>query len=145
MQNLGDKGMVALGEGCPSLKYLEIYDCPQITNVGLGSLARSCTVPETCNLSGCWVGDSGIIAIARGCPQLNRLSLTGLENLGYKGMVALGDGCPLLKDLEIWLPSNNKCRSWLLSQELHGNRNLQSFSLPLHYRSWSYYLDCKLS
>ncbi|KAL2529874.1 F-box/LRR-repeat protein 4-like [Forsythia ovata] len=45
-----DKGMEAPSEGCPLLKDLVISKCPQVTDVGLGYIARNCTSLEPYNM-----------------------------------------------------------------------------------------------
>lgn len=51
---VGDEALVAIGEGCPFLRHLNVSGCHQI-------------------------GDNGIIAIARGCPQLSYLDVSVLQ------------------------------------------------------------------
>lgn len=50
---MGDEALISIGKGC-SLKHLNVSGCHQI-------------------------GDAGIIAIARGCPELNYLDVSVLQ------------------------------------------------------------------
>ncbi|KAK4405656.1 F-box/LRR-repeat protein 4 [Sesamum angolense] len=113
--------------GCPELMHIEVNGCHNIGTDGLKSIGKFCAIGDDAlisigqgcslqhlNVSGCHqIGDAGIIAIARGCPQLNYLDVSVLQNrsiytyyflpqnLGDNAMMELGEGCPLLKDIVI--------------------------------------------
>ncbi|KAL2530506.1 Valyl-tRNA synthetase [Forsythia ovata] len=49
LNNMGNRAMAAVGEGCPLLTNLVMSDCPQITDVGLDYIAKRCTLMESCD------------------------------------------------------------------------------------------------
>ncbi|KAK4482906.1 hypothetical protein RD792_010079 [Penstemon davidsonii] len=98
---VGDRGIMAIGQNCKFLTDLSLRFCDRIGNDALISVSEGCSLHHL-NVSGCHrIGDAGIIAIARGCPQLSSLDVSVLQNLGDRAMMELGEGCPLLKNVVI--------------------------------------------
>ncbi|KAL2529871.1 F-box/LRR-repeat protein 4 [Forsythia ovata] len=72
--NVGDKGMVAVSEGCSLLKNLVISKCPQITDLGLSYIARNCSSLEACNIIYCpGITKAGVTTLITGCQKIKKL------------------------------------------------------------------------
>lgn len=73
-----------------------------ITDSGLSAVARGCPSLRSLAL---WdvpqVTDAGLAEIAAGCPSLEKLDITGCPLVTDKGLVAVAQGCPDLKTLTI--------------------------------------------
>ncbi|CAN0856176.1 F-box/LRR-repeat protein 4, partial [Linum grandiflorum] len=98
---VGNKGIIAVGEKCKSLEDLSLRFCDRVGDDALVSIGQ-CHSLKTLNVSGCHqIGDTGITAIARGCPELSYLDVSVLQNLGDMALAEVGEGCPALKEIVI--------------------------------------------
>ncbi|XP_059299052.1 F-box/LRR-repeat protein 4-like isoform X2 [Lycium ferocissimum] len=96
---VGNKGIIAVGENCKFLTDLSLRFCDRIGDEALVAIGEGCSLHHL-NVSGCHqIGDAGIIAIARGCPELSYLDVSVLQDLGDMAMMELGEGCLLLRDI----------------------------------------------
>ncbi|MBA0616472.1 hypothetical protein Godav_016516 [Gossypium davidsonii] len=101
---VGSKGIVAVGENCHSLTDLSLRFCDshfstRVRDEALIAVGHGCPL-KYLNVSGCnQIGDAGIVAVARGCPNLTYLDVSVLQNLRDIALTELGEGCPLLKDI----------------------------------------------
>lgn len=57
--------------------------------------------PETLRGISSHQQDPGLLAVARGCPKLEKLMLTGCESLTGESVRALGRGCVHLRELSL--------------------------------------------
>ncbi|MCE2055970.1 hypothetical protein HAX54_043829 [Datura stramonium] len=97
--NVGNKGIIAVGENCKFLTDLSLRFCDRVGDEALVAIGEGCSLHHL-NVSGCHqIGDAGIISIARGCPELSYLDVSVLQDLGDIAMMELGEGCPLLRDI----------------------------------------------
>jgi len=63
-----DSGITALARGCPALRFLALWDVPQVTDAGLAEIAAECHALERLDINSCLlVTDKGLIAVAQGC------------------------------------------------------------------------------
>ena len=75
-------------------------------NLGVCAIAESCQQLESVDLDTCQLTDAALLALARGCPQLKRLSVThtveheaySMTNVAVDALVRL---CPQLATLEL--------------------------------------------
>lgn len=89
-----------------------------ITDSGLRAIARGCPSLQALSLSNVpSVGNEGLSEIGSGCQQLEKLELHQCHGISDKGLVALAKGCPKLTDLT--LESCSKI----------GNESLQALAL----------------
>ncbi|XP_012069470.1 F-box/LRR-repeat protein 4 isoform X1 [Jatropha curcas] len=100
---IGNKGIIAIGENCKSLTDLSLRFCDslfiRVGDEALIAIGQGCSLQQL-NVSGCHlIGDDGITAIARGCPELIHLDVSVLQHLGDMAMAEIGEGCPLLKEI----------------------------------------------
>ncbi|GAB2262873.1 hypothetical protein Droror1_Dr00003870 [Drosera rotundifolia] len=83
-----DCGLYFVADGCPSLAFISLYRC-NITDIGLATLAKSCSVLESVNLSYCsTVTDHGISMLLENCRELSALNISncaGINGTGFKG------------------------------------------------------------
>lgn len=75
---VSDVGLVAVANGCPALRHLEVCSSSGITDVSLVALAHNCRRIEHVDFSACpRVSDSGVNALATHCPTLTDVYLGG--------------------------------------------------------------------
>ncbi|KAJ7299016.1 hypothetical protein O6H91_Y323600 [Diphasiastrum complanatum] len=99
---VSDFGLSAIGISCRGLKYLSLWDCPNIGNQGLISIGNGCCQLEKLDLIKCpQLGNKGLEAIARGCPFLSTLSLDSCAMIGSTGLEAVGKNCANLLSLSL--------------------------------------------
>ena len=95
--------LTALARGCPSLKRF-ILDHPPLMRSEFDVLKYRCpkgSFQMYCQENTCKVSDDGIIALVRGCPQLEIIHLNSCMNLTSVSIAAIGACCPLLKSIDV--------------------------------------------
>lgn len=99
---VSDLGLVAIS-GCLDLEILHLVKTPECTNVGLVSLAERCRLLRKLHIDG-WkanrIGDEGLIAVAKGCPNLQELVLIGV-NPTKPSLESLASNCKNLERLAL--------------------------------------------
>lgn len=100
---LSDASLLAVIGGCARLRDVHISHLPNVTLRVIKALARSCPQLRTIRLSAATVNvkDATLVALARGCTQLTRLSLAGCTSISDRAVIALADACPHLSDLDL--------------------------------------------
>lgn len=117
---LSRRALGALAEGCPRLRCLSLAHCDWVDGLALRGLADRCPALEDLDLTACRqlkdeaivylaqrrgaglrslslavnanVGDAAVQALARNCPELEHLDLTGCLRVGSDGIRCLGQG-----------------------------------------------------
>lgn len=117
---LSRRALGALTEGCPRLQRLSLAHCDWVDGLALRGLADRCPALEELDLTACRqlkdeaivylaqrrgaglrslslavnanVGDTAVQELARNCPQLEHLDLTGCLRVGSDGVRCLGMG-----------------------------------------------------
>lgn len=117
---LSRRALGALTEGCPRLQRLSLAHCDWLDGLALRGLADRCPALEELDLTACRqlkdeaivylaqrrgaglrslslavnanVGDTAVQELARNCPQLEHLDLTGCLRVGSDGVRCLGMG-----------------------------------------------------
>lgn len=78
---VSDVGLAAISN-CLNLEILHLVKTPECTNIGLKSVAENCKLLRKLHIDG-WktnrIGDDGLIAIAKHCPNLQELVLIGVN------------------------------------------------------------------
>jgi hypothetical protein len=98
---VADPGLLAVANGCPALRHLEVCSSPGITDVSLIALAGSCARIEHVDFSACpRVSDFGVKALAKHCPMLTDVYLGGCA-VTDESVAALRSNCPSLHYLFI--------------------------------------------
>ncbi|MQL72443.1 hypothetical protein Taro_004744 [Colocasia esculenta] len=96
---IGDKGIISVGEHCKRLVDLSLRFCDRVGDDALVAISRGCSL-QSLNVSGCHkITDVGLTAVARGCPELVFLDVSVLQNLSDMALEEVGQSCPLLKDI----------------------------------------------
>lgn len=99
---VSDAGLVAMSS-CSDLEILHLVKTPECTNVGLGSVADRCRLLRKLHIDG-WkanrIGDEGLIAVAKGCPNLQELVLIGV-NPTKLSLESLASSCKNLERLAL--------------------------------------------
>ncbi|XP_043713212.1 F-box protein At1g47056-like [Telopea speciosissima] len=97
-----DVGLAAFSNCCSNLEILH-FEESECTNAGLVSIADNCKRLRQLHIDG-WkfynIGDEGLIAIAKGCPNLEELVLFGI-NLTFLSLSLLGANCQNLERLAV--------------------------------------------
>lgn len=111
----GDRALIQLGKSCHRLRGLDAFGCShaqvrlQQKRWILSSVVRSAALLRHITPL-CWNGerlrfstaqDPGILAVARGCPKLEKLMLTGCDAITGKSVRALARGCKALQELSL--------------------------------------------
>ncbi|CAD6260352.1 unnamed protein product [Miscanthus lutarioriparius] len=99
---VGDRGLAALS-ACPNLEVLFLVKTPECTDSGIISVAEKCHKLRKLHVDG-WrtnrIGDFGLMAVARGCPDLQELVLIGV-NPTVLSLRMLGEHCRSLERLAL--------------------------------------------
>ncbi|KAE8679902.1 F-box protein [Hibiscus syriacus] len=78
---VSDVGLVAISN-CSNLEILHLVKTPECTNAGLSAVGEKCKLLRKLHIDG-WkanrIGDQGLIAVAKSCPNLQELVLIGLN------------------------------------------------------------------
>ncbi|RLM73572.1 F-box protein SKIP2-like [Panicum miliaceum] len=99
---VGDRGLAALS-ACRNLEVLFLVKTPECTDSGIISVAEKCHKLCKLHIDG-WrtnrIGDFGLMAVARGCPDLQELVLIGV-NPTVLSLRMLGEHCRALERLAL--------------------------------------------
>ncbi|KAL6652433.1 hypothetical protein ACP70R_011358 [Stipagrostis hirtigluma subsp. patula] len=99
---VGDRGLAALS-ACRNLEVLFLVKTPECTDTGIISVAERCHKLRKLHIDG-WrtnrIGDFGLMAVARGCPELQELVLIGV-NPTVLSLKMLGENCRALERLAL--------------------------------------------
>ncbi|KAM5321583.1 F-box/LRR-repeat protein 15 [Glossophaga mutica] len=126
---LSRRTLGALAEGCPRLQRLSLAHCDWVDGLALRGLVDRCPALEELDLTACRqlkdeaimylaqrcgsglrslslainanVGDTAIQELARNCPELEHLDLTGCLRVGSDGVRTLAEYCPALRSLRV--------------------------------------------
>ncbi|KAF5444859.1 hypothetical protein F2P56_033956 [Juglans regia] len=97
-----DLGLVGISS-CLDLEILHLVKTPECTNMGLVLLAERCRLLRKLHIDG-WkanrIGDEGLIAVAKGCPNLQELVLIGV-NPTKLSLESLASNCKNLERLAL--------------------------------------------
>lgn len=97
---VSDFGIASISN-CSDLEILHLLKTPQCTNLGLVSVAESCKLLRKLHIDGLKlnrIGDNGLIAVAKHCPNLQELVLIGV-NPTESSLDLLGSNCSTLERL----------------------------------------------
>ncbi|KAK1292680.1 putative F-box/LRR-repeat protein 8 [Acorus calamus] len=80
--HVSDRGLSMIASSCGDLEVLHLVKTPECTNAGLASIADRCRLLRKLHIDG-WktnrIGDEGLSAVARQCPNLQELVLIGVN------------------------------------------------------------------
>lgn len=127
--HLSRRALGALAEGCPRLQRLSLAHCDWVDGLALRGLVDRCPALEELDLTACRqlkdeaivylaqrrgaglrslslavnanVGDTAVQELARNCPHLEHLDLTGCLRVGNDGVRTLAEYCPALRSLRV--------------------------------------------
>ncbi|VVA92757.1 unnamed protein product [Arabis nemorensis] len=100
---VSDLALTAISN-CSRLEILHIVKTPECTNLGLAAVAERCKHLRKLHIDGNklnLIGDEGLVAVARFCPQLQELVLIGV-NLTTLSLGLLAAKCQNLERLALW-------------------------------------------
>eukprot|EP00899_Mesostigma_viride_P007756 jgi/Mesvir1/16982/Mv12239-RA.1 len=146
---ISNAGIIAIAKGCVGLRavdasvcrgglrqwpptwVLHAYGCDALTDVSMVALASHCPRLKDVNVSGCEVGDEGIIGLARHC-ALVTLRASGCKHVTDVSMAAIdGEPGPQLVGLAIMGCRAVKCHGHhggrVTMQGAEDSRNRQGF------------------
>ncbi|KAL2479652.1 EIN3-binding F-box protein 1 [Abeliophyllum distichum] len=102
IRGVTDLGLSAIARGCPSLRFLSLWNVPSIGDEGVFEIARECHSLEKLDLCQCpSISNKSIVAIAESCPNLTALTIESCPNVGNESLQALGKYCPKLQSITI--------------------------------------------
>ena len=150
-----DAAALVLAENCRGLRVLSLkrgHDCFElgVGNLGVCAIAESCHQLESVDLETCQLTDTALLALARGCPQLKRLSVThtiehGAYSMTNVAVEALVKHCPQLATLELpgyWLFLEESCPR--LQATLQFFKCLSQMDMPKRQHDYSGHRQCGL-
>ncbi|KAL2530704.1 F-box/LRR-repeat protein 4 [Forsythia ovata] len=99
---VGDKGLAAVGKYCTQLEDLNLWICKGLTDTGLILLAIGCgRTLKSLGLAACAkITNASLAAVGLYCKSLEKL-LVDSEFIHNKGLLAVAKGCPQLKSLRL--------------------------------------------
>jgi len=102
---MGDAACVAIARYLPNLTSLRVDFCYHLSDAALFGLAK-CSNLTHLAIGTDEITDSGIIALAKGCPQLTQLDIRGcagfaLQNVSNAAVLAVTEWCPNLTRLRV--------------------------------------------
>ncbi|XP_073314921.1 EIN3-binding F-box protein 1-like [Primulina huaijiensis] len=101
-RGLTNLGLRAIGRGCPSLRYISLWNLSSISDEGLLEIASGARLLEKLDLCHCpAITDIGLIAIAMNCPNLISVTIESCTNIGNESLKGLGRYCPNLKCITV--------------------------------------------
>jgi hypothetical protein len=98
---LTDQGIQAAAALCPHLEVVSIAYCEQLTDTTLIAFGQHCHNLRELNIRETDMTDTGLKAIAFGCPHLEIVDLDSCTQLTDAALIALGQHCHHLRDLDI--------------------------------------------
>ena len=98
---VSDTGLRHLVSHCYKLRYLNTRGCAPVTDATLLSLSNSCTRLRSLDMGKCDVTDNGLRHLATQLPLLRKLSVRGCQLVGDTGVMAVARGCRDLVTLNI--------------------------------------------
>jgi len=96
--NLTDRGLSLLAQGCPELRELHAQDCKRLTDTGMQYLSQ-CKQIRYLDICCAKITDAGLRHLSRGCEQLAILSISWCVDVTDTGLQHLALGCTKLQQL----------------------------------------------
>ncbi|PRP80267.1 hypothetical protein PROFUN_12734 [Planoprotostelium fungivorum] len=98
-----DESMTAVADGCPSLNTLYMSLCSLVTNNGLSDVFEKCSNLTILELNGCResVNASSLSVLARCCPKIQLLDLTGCLNVDAECISIISSSFPFMVHLAL--------------------------------------------
>lgn len=126
-KNITDEALVGFVQSFPKLVYINIQDCPNITNQSIIAIAKECLVLRSLILSGCKLTDSAIEQLATHSTRLKHLYLDDCAAITNRAVIKIANNLPDLLSLSIRNCKNITAASlWLLAFKC---KSLQSVSV----------------
>lgn len=98
---ISDDSLVAIGLRCSQLRNICV-SCTDVTDIGIAALVEGCTLLESITLVDIMeITNESVMKIARHCPRLLHIHFHWLQRLNDSGVRALALGCPLLQSLRL--------------------------------------------
>eukprot|EP00899_Mesostigma_viride_P013435 jgi/Mesvir1/22092/Mv18448-RA.1 len=93
--DIGDNSVSALAARCPLVEHLDVSGCARVGHASLAKLGSACPKLRHLNISGCSLSDATLLALARGCQQLQLLDISDCKSgVTDVGVSAISRGCP---------------------------------------------------
>ena len=127
-KRISDEVVTALVLNNPDLEHLDISDCKSITNEALKVIGASCPRLSYIDIS-CWsvkneITDSGLDALASGCPLLSTIIMGACKNISDSSIRNLVSVCQYIKIINL---SWTNVSSATILQLMKNSDHLKSF------------------
>ncbi|URD76168.1 LRR [Musa troglodytarum] len=133
--SINDDGISAVAQGCRSLRKLHVRRCYEVGDKGIISVGENCKLLTDLSLRFCdRVGDEALVAVAEGC-SLKHLNVSGCHLITDTGMTAIARGCPDLVNLDISVLQVSQSLSLSLSLSLSIYLSIYIYIYP-HMCTW---------
>jgi hypothetical protein len=101
-RQVGDEGLVGLGQGCRALRDVNLSGCSRATGRGVAALVQQLRGLRVLAARDCpLVGDRALLASGQHCHKLRSLNVGRCGPITDRGLAALGGGCPGLQALNL--------------------------------------------
>ncbi|OAY71157.1 F-box protein At1g47056-like [Ananas comosus] len=122
--SIGDAALAAVALRCPALTRLKLRSCRSLSDSGMSGLAAAAPALRKLSVASCSFGAPGVLAVLRGCPLLEELSLKRLRGLDSPLLLFDDDDDDSAGDTAAPAPASSSLRS-ICFKELY---NAQCFA-----------------
>lgn len=105
-----DAGVCILARTCKDLFFLDVSNCKEVTDYGIEVLAEHSPGLEALIMENVDVSDFTLELMARRCPRMTDVNMSGCVNVTNRGLLALTNGCKNLKYVNI--NGNDRVDPW---------------------------------
>eukprot|EP00899_Mesostigma_viride_P000152 jgi/Mesvir1/10137/Mv06766-RA.1 len=97
-----DEGLEEIAGGCKQLRHLAVSGCPDVGDFGVRCIAERCPNLRTLKVADTEITDDSMRAVAAFCPELRQLDMSSCFRVVDAGtLVALARGCRELEHLDV--------------------------------------------
>lgn len=97
-----DVSIQRLGEQCPALRDLAVFECEGVSDISIRAVAAGCPHLTSLDAGRCdLVTDSSISAIGQQCTELQYLNVKSCEGVTAKSIQVIAENCAELQHLEL--------------------------------------------
>ncbi len=94
---INDNSIKLLFNACRNIEILNLRQCIKLTDNAFIDLQSNLKNLTNVNFVSCFIGDGGVEAIARGCPNLESIDVSWCKNITRFSLEKLALSCPKLR------------------------------------------------
>ncbi|TKY50692.1 F-box/LRR-repeat protein 4 [Spatholobus suberectus] len=95
LTSVTDDGLINLASGCRQIRFLNLNNCSNVSDVGVSTISRACSSSlKTLKLLRCYkIGDGTILSLAKFCGNLETLIICGCRDVSAGAVMLLATAC----------------------------------------------------